>query len=180
MQFTRDTWLEMVRDAGRRHGLAQEAAALRTDPCNGTIAAPKGRLLAGLLARHDEPRLSATLAAERVLQGTAVLEHALGRTTAPVDLQFVRLLGPAGAARFLAARKDAPAGLTSDVVGRAGVRANPGMFTAPGRGGLSLAQVHANAERMLAERRVADAGLTRKQAIGARTDAVELAMADVR
>ena len=150
MQFTRTTWLEMVRDAGCRHGLAREAQSLRTNPRDGTISAPDRRTLAALLARRSDPRLSAALAAEQVARGRAALEQALGRPVAPADLYLVHLLGPAGAKRFLSAQAEAPSGPAAAAVSRDGVRANPGLFGAPRRGTVSVAQFHAGMEQRLA------------------------------
>lgn len=156
MQFTRATWLEMVRDAGPRHGLAREAQALRTNPRTGAICADK-RTLDALLARRSDPRLSAALAAERVLRQRAALEQALGRPVAPADLYLVHLLGPAGAKRFLSAHAQAPSRPAAAAVSRDGVRANPGLFGAPRRGGVSLTQFRDGVEQRLAAWRPAPA-----------------------
>ncbi len=141
MQFTRDTWLEVVRDFGPRHGLARQAAALTTDR-DGTIGARDWKTLQRILKLRDDPQLSATLAAERMKEVGSSLEDSVGRRVRPADLYLVHLLGPTGARRFLTALRKTPSRSSLAVVGQAAA-VNPGVFE---RGGRPLPVSHVYAE----------------------------------
>lgn len=131
MQFTRDTWLEVVRDFGEKYGLASLAKALDTDR-EGRITTRDPRIMKRILQLRDDPYLSAVLAAERLKQARAPLEAAIGRTSRPTDLYFVHLLGPTGARRFLKALQDNPRQSSVTVAGAA-AKPNPGVFERNGR-----------------------------------------------
>jgi hypothetical protein len=131
MQFTRDTWLEVVRDFGPQHGLGQHAAALTTDR-NGNIGARNARDLQGILRLREDPHLSALLAAERLKKARPALEHSTGRSASPADLYLVHLLGPTGARQFLAAVRETPSRSSVAVVGDT-AKPNPGIFERRGR-----------------------------------------------
>ena len=145
MQFTRATWLEVVRDFGHRHGLGQEAVALSTAP-RGRVP-PNARLVAAVLRLRDDPQLAAVMTAERLETWRRPLEQALGRQVTPTDLYFVHLLGPAGARRFLLELARAPGQAAASVVGGA-AGANRSLFVRDGRA-LNLAEVHRDVARSL-------------------------------
>lgn len=146
MQFTRSTWLQVVRDFGPKHGLGRYAAALNTNR-DGIITARDGRTLTQILKLRDDPHLAAIMAAERMGQERASLERDLGRAARPQDMYLVHLLGPSGARRFLAELKRNPAQPSTAVVGAA-ARPNPGVFARRGRN-LPLAQVYEEVADML-------------------------------
>ncbi len=99
------------------------------------------------------------MAAERINREQAGLERILGRTAAPADLYVVHLLGPAGARRFLAELRRAPASPAATAVGQDSVNVNQGVFVAHGSGRpLSLAEVYAAIGRLVEEQRTAHAG----------------------
>lgn len=141
MQFTRDTWLEVIRDFGARHGLAIEAAALHTDR-DGRIGARDPNVLRRILLLRENAWYSAVLAAERLQAARPGLERVLRRQTTPSDLYLVHLLGNTGARRFLAALRDDPRQTSVAVLGVPAL-ANPGVFE---RNGASLTLVRAYAE----------------------------------
>lgn len=160
MQFTRATWLEVVRDFGSRHGLAHHAAVLSTNHRDGTISARSPRYLAQVLQLRDNPQLSAIMAAERISRERAGLEQILGHSVTPADLYIVHLLGPVGARRFLAELRRAPSRPATEAVGQDSVSVNQGVFVTRGSGRpLSLAEVYAAIVRLVEEQRTARAGL---------------------
>ena len=168
MQFTEATWLEMVRDFGPGHGLARHAGRLATNRRDGTISASNPRDLARILKLRGDPRLSALMAAERVVRERDGLERALGRAAAPADLYAVHLLGPAGARRFLAELRCAPSRPALEAVGRDSFGANRGVFLARRDGRpLSLAEVHAAMAQAVEEQRAARGGLFAQSAAAA-------------
>lgn len=139
-QFLSGTWLDLVARHGGRAGLGAEAAALRG-----------GRLDAGgtarLLALRDDPETAALFAGFLAADNAAALTASLGRTPDAAELHLAHVFGPAGAARFLAARA-ADGGQPGWSVLPAAARANPGLFgsaAAP----RSLDAIHAHlAERI--------------------------------
>jgi hypothetical protein len=127
MQFTRDTWLEAVREHGAKHGLGHLSRQLMRGP-DGRITAAKPRTVDQVLALRDNPRLSAALAAERLAAAQQQLEGALRRELRATDLYLVHLLGHAGAQRYLRALAERPATPAAEVVGTAAATANPEVF----------------------------------------------------
>ena len=145
MQFTRDTWLEVVRDFGERHGLVNEAAALQTDR-DGRITAQDPQALHRILSLRENARYSAILAAERLRAARPGLETTLGRAATPADLYLIHLLGPTGSRRFLAALRDNPQQTSVALLGDRAVT-NPAIFQHNGQS-LSLVHVYAALGRM--------------------------------
>jgi hypothetical protein len=161
MQFTRDTWLEVVRDFGPRYGLHQQAESLITDR-NGNIGARNWRELQGILRLREDPHLSAVLAAERLKKARPALEEARGRTASPADLYLVHLLGPTGARQFLAAVRDTPSRSSLAVVGNV-AKPNPGIFERHGRP-LPVSKVYEEVAEMFQPGTAATAGTTQDPA----------------
>ncbi|MGG5812424.1 transglycosylase SLT domain-containing protein, partial [Falsiroseomonas sp. CW058] len=143
MQFTRSTWLEVVRDHGPAHGLGAEAAALATDPDSGEISARDPSVLAAILALRDDPFLSTAMAMARIERERAPLARLLGREVTEADLYLVHFLGPLGARRFLREMARAPSRRASDIVGAEALEANRSVFVTRKGRHLSLGQVHA-------------------------------------
>jgi hypothetical protein len=146
MQFTSATWIEVVRDYGSQHGLAQHAAVLASVP-RGSLPANR-RFVTEVLRLRDNPHLASALAAERLEGWRGALEQTLGRKASGTDLYLVHLLGPAGARRFLAELARAPSQPAGAVVGAA-ARANRSIFVRDGRA-LSLSEVYRDLARSLA------------------------------
>src|SRR5258708_728911 len=101
-QFIDSTWLDMVRQHGAQHGLAQFAQQVTTDASGrSTVADPKIR--AQILDLRKDPRLSAALAAELARDNKAEVERALGRPAGSTDLYLAHFLGAGGATEVLKA-----------------------------------------------------------------------------
>ncbi|MGK7869992.1 transglycosylase SLT domain-containing protein [Falsiroseomonas sp. E2-1-a20] len=143
MQFTEATWLETVRDFGPRHGLAAQARAIVTDRRTGRISVRDERSRRYLLALRTDARLSAVLAAARLVAEAPALEAALGRPLTPVDLYAVHFLGRTGARRFLAEMDRAPGQAVVRVVSADGLARNRNVFVGPDGSSRRLGDVHA-------------------------------------
>jgi hypothetical protein len=143
MQFTEDTWLETVRDFGPQHGLAAQARAIVTDRRTGRISVRDERSRRYLLALRTNARLSAVLAAARLVAEAPALEAALGRALTPVDLYAVHFLGRSGARRFLAELDRAPGQAVVRVVSADGLARNRNVFVGPDGRSRRLGDVHA-------------------------------------
>lgn len=100
-QFIENTWLDMVRRHGARHGLGAEAAALQ----NGAGADARQQIL----ALRTNPELSARMAGELARENAASLQARLGRPPSAGELYAAHVMGPAGAGRLIeAAAQGAP------------------------------------------------------------------------
>lgn len=159
MQFTRNAWLEAIRDYGKTHGLASYAAALTTNHATGEITVRDPRLLAELLVLRDDPRLSAALAMARLERERAKLAQFLRRPVTDADLYMVHFLGSEGARRFLRQLARTPSRRASSVVGSDSVAANRNVFVAGNGRHRSLRQVYHDVRTTLRSQHVVYARL---------------------
>ncbi len=146
LQFTRNTWLEVVREFGAQHGLTEYADAVRKNR-SGRLSVDRPAVLKAILRLRDDPRLSAAMAADRMTHLRGTLERDLGQHAAAADLYLLHVLGPDGAARFLAALRQHPDVPSVDVVGSI-TRPNTGLFISRGCA-LTIAQVYARIGALL-------------------------------
>lgn len=150
LQFTRDAWLETVRQFGPRHGLSGYADAISSNRAGHLYTAHPATLRA-ILRLRDNPQLSAVMAAERIAQQRLVLERVLGHEASVTDLYLLHVLGQHGVTRFLTALQRNPALPSVNVIG-ASTQRNAGLFM---RGGcpLTVGQIYTQiGTQMLAER----------------------------
>ncbi len=146
MQFTRDAWLEAVRDHGAAYGLARHARAVETDQ-DGSVTVKDAQRLNRILALRRDPTLSVVLAAERMARARSNLATWTGREPRPADLYLVHLLGSTGARRFLVALAQRPEQSSAEVA-PAAVAANRGLFMTGGRA-RSVGEAYAEVTRRL-------------------------------
>lgn len=118
-QFTEGTWLRMMREHGQKHGQADLSKAL--------AAGPDASTRAQALALRDDPRLSATMAAEYARANHSQLTQSLGRDIGAADLYFAHFLGANGATKFLRALGSEPSRPAADLLPEA-AGANPNVF----------------------------------------------------
>ena len=151
-QFISKTWLEVIRDFGARHGLAREAAAVRTVEDAPVVADEAMRRQ--ILDLRRDPYISAVMAAELLKRDRARLEARLGRPLTPSEFYLAHFLGAESAGRFMESmdrrpRKSAPSMFP------AAAQANRSLFYAR-RGrktrGLTLAEVFGKVDRMIDHR----------------------------
>lgn len=93
-QFIKGTWLDMVRTHGAKYGLGDYAKALE----NGTA---DDALQQKILNLRNDPKLSASMAAEYARSNKAHLEKTVGGKIGDTELYLAHFLGPTGAERFL-------------------------------------------------------------------------------
>lgn len=131
-QFTSATWLDTVRRHGAAHGLGWAAEALEA----GGAAARSA-----VLKLRSDARAAALMAGEFAADNRALLERKLGRTVDATSLYLAHFLGPAGAARFLAAHAASPSASAVEAVTPAAARANRAVFFRADGTPRSLAEV---------------------------------------
>jgi hypothetical protein len=103
-QFIESTWLTMVQRHGADHGLAAYAQAIETR--NGRPFVADAGLRQEILNLRYDPEVSARMAGELAQENAAFLENRLGRPPTAGELYAAHVMGPAGAARLIAAAGD--------------------------------------------------------------------------
>ncbi|MFD2233296.1 transglycosylase SLT domain-containing protein [Phaeospirillum tilakii] len=125
-QFTSQTWLEMIRRHGAKHGLGEQAAAI-TRAANGRLDITDKALKKAVLDLRHNPGLSAMMAAEYAGDNARILERRLGRSVTAKDLHLAHLLGAGGAVRMLRGLEERPQELAGGILPQA-AKANPELF----------------------------------------------------
>lgn len=124
-QFTKQTWLAMLKRHGAGNGLGHYAAAIEKRGNRWVVADP-GEADAIYSLRQD-PTVSAAMAAELAKENAASLQQTLGRAPSDGELYAAHFLGAKGAARLVAAMAKTPS-RNSAVLFPAAAKANPAMF----------------------------------------------------
>ena len=105
-QFTRQTWLQVVKTHGSDHGIGWAADAIQRSG-NG-YAVANSALRSAIDDLRFDPELSSAMAGEFASDNRDQLESSLGRSAAPVDLYLAHFLGAKGASDFLTAHDANP------------------------------------------------------------------------
>jgi len=129
-QFTSQTWMDMVRRHGAKHGLGDQAAAI-TRGANGRLDIADKTMKAAVLELRKDPELSAMMAAEYARDNSKVLERKLGRPATASDLHLAHFLGAGGAVRVIEGMASDPDNSAHSLLPEA-ARANPELFRDPG------------------------------------------------
>ena len=146
LQFTTGTWLQMVRDYGSRHNVADYAAAIHRTR-SGDLVVPEQQMRDAILQLRNDPILSAKLAAENMMRQRGLIQTQLKRRMRPADLYLIHVLGPTGAARFLTAVAERPTASSLDVASLTVMR-NAGLLAGDGKP-LTVANTYAATQKML-------------------------------
>lgn len=155
LQFTSGTWLQVIRDYGSEHDVADYAAAIHTSR-SGDLVVPD-QIRSAILQIRSNPVLSAKLAADNMRRERVAMEAQLGRRVTSADLYLMHVLGPTGALRFLEALAKRP-GESSLKVASLKVMRNAGLLAQDGHP-LTVANTYVAATRMLDAQHVHSAPL---------------------
>ena len=107
-QFTRGTWLEMVKRYGADTGLNDLAQKILTGADGRALVNDKD-IESRILSLREDPEVSALMAAHYARDNASALEGVLGRAPDASDLYLAHFLGPAGAGLLLGTAADKPA-----------------------------------------------------------------------
>ncbi|MBL8830865.1 MAG: transglycosylase SLT domain-containing protein [Rhodospirillales bacterium] len=107
-QFTEQTWLDLVRRTGARHGLGAAAAKIVRDPATGRYEVPGGEDRQAILALRKAPKAAAAMAGELTAQNRKSLTAALGREPTYQEVYTAHFLGARGAVRLIQAAERSP------------------------------------------------------------------------
>ena len=106
-QFTKGTWLEMMKRYGAQYGYGDLAKKILAG-AGGKIQVADAAAEDKLLALREDPEASALMAAQYARDNAAALHESLGRGVDAPDLYLAHFLGATGASLLLAADKDDP------------------------------------------------------------------------
>lgn len=140
-QFLSGTWLELIRSYGARHGLADEAAAVKGR--GSAITIPDEATRTRVLRLRQDPYIAALMAGELINRDKGRIEQRIGRDLSTAELYFAHFLGTASAGRFLTLTAEKPGQLAHQAF-KAAARANRSLFTekaGKGRRSLTVAEV---------------------------------------
>jgi hypothetical protein len=140
-QFTKQTWLQVVKAHGSDHGAGWAANAIEQNGSGLNVADPQMRTAIDNL-RYD-PEFASAMAAESASDNRGQLEAGLGRSAEPVDLYLAHFLGSTGAVNFLAAH-DANPDAEAAPLFPAAAAANRAVFYGPDGEPRSLRDIRAN------------------------------------
>jgi hypothetical protein len=147
-QFIDGTWLGVVVEFGRKHGLDREAQAIVRVGKQWTVQDPAERTR--ILELRRDPYLSAVFAGEMLRRDTLRLEQKLGRHLTGGEIYLLHFLGPSDAQDFIDGLEDNPDADASALLPRP-ASANPSIFQGPG-GRKTIAEVHRAFEEMIGKR----------------------------
>ena len=125
-QFTKGTWLELIKSHGQAHGLGDLAAHIRRSP-RGDYVVDDPKLRHKILELRRDPQVASMMAGEYAKDNKAGLEKALGRRVGSAELYMAHFLGPGGAAKVLKAKAVDGTQAAADLLPQA-ARANPTVF----------------------------------------------------
>jgi predicted RNA-binding Zn-ribbon protein involved in translation (DUF1610 family) len=141
-QFIEQTWLGVIYEFGRKHGLHAEAGLISRNGKQFVIADADERQR--VLDLRREPYLSALLAAEMLKRDTLRLEKAMGRHLTGGEIYLIHFLGPDAAQTFIETMEETPAASAAALLPRP-AQANRPIFYAEAGGEtktLSVSEVH--------------------------------------
>lgn len=129
-QFTAETWLQVVKAFGARHGLGDYAQLITIDEDGSATIPSEAR--SGVLQLRFDPQIAAVMAAELGQDNKRRLERVLGRPVTSAEIYIAHFLGVAQAGRLIAAAHKAPLTPAAQLA-PAAAHTNPGVFRPAGR-----------------------------------------------
>lgn len=138
-QFTRQTWLETVKQHGAAHGLGWAADAISANR-DGTFSVAGSAMRTAIFDLRTNPEAAAAMAAEFASDNRAHLHARIGGDPEPVDLYLAHFLGAEGATRFLDAYRDDPEQAAASIF-PAAASANRSVFYRDGGAARSLSEI---------------------------------------
>lgn len=106
-QFLDQTWLQMVKKHGAKHGMSDYAAKIGVTKSGRAVVKDAAMRLEILNLRKD-PEKASLMAAEMAAENGSRLESRLGRKVDAADLYMAHFLGAGGATQFLKTLAHAP------------------------------------------------------------------------
>lgn len=131
-QFTEQTWLQMVRENGAKHGLDALAAKI-TQRADGSLTVKDRALRSQILELRKNPEMAAAMAAELAQDNKTYLQNNIGGTIGNTELYLAHFLGAGGAADFLTAMRENPQAKAANLLPEAAAANRAVFYDANGR-----------------------------------------------
>ncbi|MGB9151494.1 MAG: hypothetical protein WCD70_00210, partial [Alphaproteobacteria bacterium] len=125
-QFTKQTWLHMVKQYGAQYGLGNYASQITTD-ANGHMTVSDPAAKQAILALRNDPQCSAVMACELDKQNALSLKQNVGGKIGGTELYLAHFLGAGGASDFINTMRSDPTATGASVLPEAAA-ANPSVF----------------------------------------------------
>jgi hypothetical protein len=151
-QFVSQTWFEVIRTFGPRHGLKAEAAAI--ERIGGLLTVADAEERERILHLRCNPYIAAVMAAEMMKRDRSRIEKDLGRDLTRSEFYLAHFLGPDSAGRLMRLLGEKPKQSAPRVFPQA-AKANKAIFYAKdGRKTrhLTVAEVYSRLDRMIDQR----------------------------
>jgi hypothetical protein len=139
-QFTKGTWLQLIKLHGAKHGLADMAEQIERNG-RGEYVVADAEARQKILALRRDPALSSLIAGEYAKDNKHWLEKSLGRHVGSTELYLAHFLGPGGAVKLLKAHAENPEQPAAELVPQAAAK-NQTMFYDSDHGAHSVAMLY--------------------------------------
>lgn len=127
-QFTRQTWLAMLKRHGAAHGLDYYANAITNRQGRWAVADPK--LSGAIFGLRQDPTVAAVMAAELAKENAGIMQAALGRAPSDGELYAAHFLGGQDAVTLIRAEANTPS-RSSALLFPDSTKSNPWIFRTP-------------------------------------------------
>jgi hypothetical protein len=158
-QFKDETWLEAVRNYGKKYGMEVYAAQVEeytNDAGKKRLRIPDPDIQAYVLALRHNPRVSALLAAEYVKHNGKRLTNTLDLEPGHTELYLTHFFGTTGAISFLKTLYEQPDRIADEVFPIA-ARTNQAIFRPKSRKPRTIAEIYKMFQRKFSTTRYEDA-----------------------
>jgi hypothetical protein len=146
-QFTKPTWLSLIKAHGDAHGLGDLASHIHRTR-RGDLAVDDPATRQQIFDLRRDPQLSALMAGEYARDNRSWLQKALGRPVDSTDLYLAHFLGPGGAAKVLKAKASDPAQAAAPLLPQAAQK-NASVFFEANHSPRSVAAVYDRIRRAI-------------------------------
>jgi len=146
-QFTKGTWLQLVKLHGAAHGLGAQAEQIERNG-RGEFVVKDPEQRQKILALRRDPALSSLIAGEYAKDNKHWLEKSLGRKVGATELYLAHFLGPAGAVKLLKAKAEDPQQPAADLVPQAAAK-NRTMFYESDQSAQSVAALYDHVKQVM-------------------------------
>jgi hypothetical protein len=125
-QFTKQTWLQMVKNSGAQYGLGGYASQITSDS-NGHLSVKDPATRQAILDLRKDPQISAEMAGELDKQNATSLKQNVGGKIGKTELYLAHFLGAGGASNFIEEMRSNPNATAATVLPDAAA-SNPSVF----------------------------------------------------
>jgi len=139
-QFTKQTWLQMIKAHGAAYGLSDYANQIQLDS-NGKAYVSDPTIKKAILALRNDPQVSAEMAGELDKANMTSLKQSVGGKIGATELYLAHFLGAGGASEFINTLRTTPNATAANILPDAAA-SNPSVFYNTDGQALSIKQIY--------------------------------------